>query len=91
MLTFPDYTDLYHFNFENDTIPDDQPREPIATQEAIRFITLNLRVRRIEPPGPGDGQALPVVHFTGTSRSMHASWDPNANSKIRGVFSKLSC
>lgn len=85
VLTFPDYTDLYHFNFENEPIPDDQPREPIATQEAIRFITLNLRVRRIEAPGPADGQALPVVHFTGTSRSMHASWDPNANSKIRGM------
>ncbi|KAF9638590.1 F-box domain cyclin-like protein [Lasiodiplodia theobromae] len=85
IVCFLDYTDLYHFNFENDPVPDDQPREPISTQEAIRFITLNLRVRRIEPPGPGDGQELPVVHFTGTSRSMHASWDPNANSKIRGT------
>ncbi|PSK38083.1 hypothetical protein B9Z65_1274 [Elsinoe australis] len=27
----------------------------------------------------------PVVYFTGTSRSLHASWDPNANSRIRGV------
>ncbi|KAL1620865.1 hypothetical protein SLS54_005795 [Diplodia seriata] len=86
IVCFLDYTDLYHFNFEGHPIPDDQPREPITTQEAIRFITLNLRVRRIEPPGPGDGQELPVVHFTGTSRSMHTSWDPNANSKIRGIF-----
>ncbi|KAL1638215.1 hypothetical protein SLS56_000023 [Neofusicoccum ribis] len=86
IVCFLDYTDLYQFNFEGPPVEDDQPREPIATQEAIRFITLNLRVRRIEPPGPGDGQELPVVHFTGTSRSMHASWDPNANSKIRGVF-----
>ena len=30
------------------------------------------------------GTRLPVVHFQGTSRSLHASWDPNANSKIRG-------
>ncbi|KAH7055670.1 hypothetical protein B0J12DRAFT_569482 [Macrophomina phaseolina] len=85
IVCFLDYTDLYNFNFGEAPIPIDQPREPIATQEAIRFITLNLRVRRIEPPGPGDGQDLPVVHFTGTSRSMHASWDPNANSKIRGT------
>lgn len=32
------------------------------------------------------GTRLPVVHFQGTSRSLHASWDPNANSKIRGEF-----
>lgn len=32
-----------------------------------------------------EGQRLPVVHFRGTSRSLHASWDPNANSKIRGT------
>lgn len=31
------------------------------------------------------GERLPVVHFKGTSRSLHASWDPNANSKIRGI------
>lgn len=30
------------------------------------------------------GKRLPIVHFAGTSRSLHASWDPNANSKIRG-------
>ena len=31
------------------------------------------------------GERLPVVHFEGDSRSLHASWDPNANSKIRGT------
>lgn len=25
------------------------------------------------------------MHFRGTSRSLHASWDPNANSRIRGT------
>ena len=43
-------------------------------------------------PAGADGQApscpvenrLPVVHFRGRSRSLHASWDPNANSAIRG-------
>ncbi|OJD34844.1 f-box domain-containing protein [Diplodia corticola] len=85
IVCFLDYTELYHFNFEGHPIPDNQPREPITTPEAIRFITLNLRVRRIEAPGPGDGQELPIVHFVGTSRSMHSSWDPNANSKIRGT------
>ncbi|GAB7362715.1 hypothetical protein MBLNU230_g3021t1 [Neophaeotheca triangularis] len=28
---------------------------------------------------------LPTVHFEGSSRSLHASWDPNANSRIRGT------
>ncbi|KAK4544385.1 hypothetical protein LTR36_004276 [Oleoguttula mirabilis] len=31
------------------------------------------------------GERLPVVHFRGNSRSLHASWDPNANSRIRGT------
>lgn len=31
-----------------------------------------------------EGERLPIVHFAGTSRSLHSSWDPNANSKIRG-------
>ena len=30
---------------------------------------------RIEPPGPDDGQDLPVVHFVGVSRSLNDSWD----------------
>ena len=47
---------------------------------------MNLKATRIEEPGPDDGQALPVVHFTGISRSMHANWDPNANSVIRGRY-----
>jgi hypothetical protein len=44
-------------------------------------------VTSIEPPGEEDGQALPVVHFTGTSRLLEASTDPNANtqSSIRGT------
>lgn len=33
------------------------------------------------------GTRLPIVHFEGSSRSLHASWDPNANSRIRGKSS----
>ena len=70
---------------------------------AIRLIKIKLQVTKIEPPGSGDegeeddddgmdwsnfhGERLPVVHFRGNSRSLHASWDPNANSKIRGQCS----
>jgi hypothetical protein len=83
IVCFLDYTDLYSFNFEQ-LLPEEQEHEPIDTQEAIRLITLKIRVSAIEGPGPDDAQDMPVVHFTGTSRSMHTSWDPNANSKIRG-------
>lgn len=46
---------------------------------------MEIRVTKVEPPGPDDGQELPVVHFKGVSRSMHSNWDPNANSGIRGM------
>lgn len=84
VVCFLDYSDLYAFNFNSPHVPLDQDRDPVYTEEATRLITLKLRVIKVEPPGEDDGQALPVVTFTGTSRSVHASWDPNANSKIRG-------
>ncbi|KAF2423168.1 hypothetical protein EJ08DRAFT_737587 [Tothia fuscella] len=83
VVCFLDYNDLYHFNFASHVLPHES-RPPISTQEAIRLITMKLRVTKIVPPSEDDGQALPVVHFTGTSRSMHSSWDPNANSRLRG-------
>lgn len=60
-------------------------------QEAIRLITMKLRVERIEAPGPMNGKALPVVHFTGTSRSMHQAHDPNANSRLYGELPPFLC
>jgi hypothetical protein len=45
---------------------------------------MKIQVTSIEEPGEDDGKDLPVVHFKGMSRSMHASWDPNANSKLLG-------
>jgi hypothetical protein len=36
------------------------------------------------------GERLPVVHFCGKSWSLHASFDPNANSRIRGEFCPFS-
>ena len=66
---------------------------------AIRLIRVKWHVTKIEQPTDGNndddedegldwinfqGTRLPIVHFAGTSKSLHASWDPNANSKIRG-------
>ena len=66
---------------------------------AIRLIRVKWHVTKIEKPTDGNGDddedegldwsnfrgtRLPIVHFAGTSESLHASWDPNANSKIRG-------
>lgn len=85
IVCFLDYNDLYAFNFAHTHWPADRERDPIDTEEAIRLIKLKLQVTKIEPPGEDDGQGLPVVTFKGTSKSMHASWDPNANSRIRGT------
>ena len=86
IVCFLDYTHLYEFNFENDDIPEDQDREPISTEEAIRIIFMRLKVVKIEAPSEDDDPSMPVVHFTGTSQAMNMSWDPNANSMIRGDY-----
>lgn len=48
---------------------------------------MDLQVTAVTAPGPFENPDLPVVHFSGKSRSVDASWDPNANSKIRGSVS----
>ncbi|KAF1998556.1 hypothetical protein P154DRAFT_524017 [Amniculicola lignicola CBS 123094] len=83
IVCFLDYNDLYALNFAS-RIPSDQPRGPITTEEAIRHIMMRIKVTAVEAPGQFDNPNLPIVHFSGTSRSMDASWDPNANSRIRG-------
>ncbi|KAF3935253.1 hypothetical protein ABW19_dt0203411 [Dactylella cylindrospora] len=86
VVCFLDYHDFYAFNFASTPPPEGQPRPPIDIREAIRFIKLGISVTKIEPPGPEDGQELPVVHFKGVSRLIHAFWDPNANSKLTGLI-----
>lgn len=86
VVCFLDYTELYEFNFDGQPIPDNQPRQPIDTDEAIRLITMKVRVTKIESPGEEDGQGLPVVHFNGHSSSLRPSFDPNGNSKTKGQY-----
>ena len=88
VVCFLDYTELYHFNFDGEDVPEDQPRRPIDTDEAIRMITMKIRVTKVQPPGEDDGQGLPMVTFTGTSASLRPSFDPNANSKLKGEEDK---
>jgi hypothetical protein len=85
VVCFLDYTDFFNFNFnpENE-LPSNVPRRAINYGEATRLILMKISVTKIEPPGPEDGQALPVVHFKGVSRSLDGNWDENANSDIRG-------
>jgi hypothetical protein len=45
---------------------------------------MDIQVTDVHPADQFDNQALPVVHFSGKSRSVDVSWDPNANSKIKG-------
>ncbi|KAH4187826.1 hypothetical protein HBI45_159210 [Parastagonospora nodorum] len=86
IVCFLDYNDLFAFNFSEDALrhPSDQPRDPLVTDEAIRHIMMDLQVTEVKPAGRFDNPDLPVVHFSGKSRSVDAAWDPNANSKIRG-------
>ena len=84
VVCFLDYTELYNFNFGGEQPEPGQPRKPINTDEATRLITMKIQVTKIEAPGEDDGQELPVVHFRGKSSSIRPSWDPNANSKIKG-------
>ncbi|KAK6497034.1 hypothetical protein TWF481_002012 [Arthrobotrys musiformis] len=85
VVCFLDYHDFYAFNFGSLAPADGGPRPPIDIREAIRFIKLGITVTKVEPPGPEDGQALPVVHFKGASRLMPAFSDPNANSELTGT------
>ena len=89
VVCFLDYTELFEFNFGGDQPEADEPRKPIDTDEATRLILMKIQVTKIEAPGKDDGQELPVVHFQGKSSSMRPSWDPNANSKLKGKSSSL--
>ncbi|KAF3923804.1 hypothetical protein ABW21_db0200211 [Orbilia brochopaga] len=87
VVCFLDYHDFHAFNFSS-APPDDGgviPRGPIDIPEALRFIKIGIHVTKIEPPGPDDGQDLPVVHFRGVSRLTDAYWDPNSNSLLTGT------
>ncbi|KAI4200457.1 MAG: hypothetical protein LQ350_003905 [Teloschistes chrysophthalmus] len=85
VVCFLDYRELFTFNFSDDQPLPNLPRPPLDTEEAIRFITMKLEATRVEPPGQGDGQRLPIVHFKGVSTIALPSIDPNANSQIRGT------
>ncbi|KAI2469880.1 hypothetical protein F4781DRAFT_202992 [Annulohypoxylon bovei var. microspora] len=86
VVCFLDYTDFFAYNFTAEDQPaTDIPRPTIDVGEATRLILMKIRVTRIEPPGPDDGQGLPVVHFEGISRSLDDSYDENANSDLRGM------
>lgn len=86
IVCFLDYTELYNFNFGGEYPASNQPRPPLDTEEATRLITMRIQATKIEPPGENDGKDLPVVHFKGISASARPSWDPNANSQLKGML-----
>lgn len=87
VVCFLDYNDFFTYNFPpHDNLPAHLPRPIIDETEATRLIIMKIHVTKIEAPGPEDGQALPVVHFEGLSRSLDSSWDDNANSDLRGII-----
>lgn len=90
LVCFLDWMNLQAFNFGGEEIPDNEDREPCRDHEAIRMIVLKLRVTKIADPIEDDHPDFPVVHFQGTSRSMHMAFDPNTNSRIRGRIRGMS-
>ncbi|PNY28769.1 Uncharacterized protein TCAP_01314 [Tolypocladium capitatum] len=89
IVCFLDYNDFFNYNFPvGGDVPADSPRPALNVGEATRLILMRNYVTAVEPPGPDDGQALPVVHFRGVSRSLDDSWDNNASSGLRGFTSK---
>lgn len=93
VVCFLDFHELHHYNFSSPDPGPGTPRPPIDTTEAIRMISMEISFSSAKHageeggPGPNDDPNWPVVYFTGKSRSMHASWDSNANSNIRGKVS----
>lgn len=83
VICYLGYQDFYEFNFAY-SLPLHTPRPPVNTREAIRVIVMKVQVTEIAAPGKEDGDALPVVHFAGTSRSLHAQWDPNGRLLLKG-------
>jgi hypothetical protein len=65
-----------------------EPRPPIDDKQTTRVIMMKLTVTGIEPPGEGDGQALPVVHFKGISHPMKRPPD-ESDSDIEGRSSNV--
>lgn len=84
-----DFAELFAYNFASERPLDGEPRPPLDTIEEIRIIVMEVRMTKIDAPGPGDNPSLPVVHFSGMSHSTHEPWDPNANSNIRGLLFDL--
>lgn len=86
IVCFLDYNDFFSYNFPaEDLIGRDTPRPALDVGEATRILQMNLKIHKIEPPGPDDGQDLPVVHFKGITRSLDDSFDGNGNSQMRGT------
>ncbi|KAF2802427.1 uncharacterized protein BDZ99DRAFT_373114, partial [Mytilinidion resinicola] len=86
IVCFLDYNDLFAFNFGgSQEPPEDQPRSPLHAGEATRLIRMIIKVSSIEPPTVKG--KLPNVNFEGKSQAIDASWDANANSRIRGTVS----
>lgn len=88
IVCFLDYREFCEFNFHTPAPRPPARRPAIATREATRYIKVRLHVTKIEEPGEGDGKDYPVVHYRGVSKALFLTWDPNANSGIRGKLSR---
>jgi hypothetical protein len=84
IVCFLDYSDFFHFNFTTRNVPDSVTMPPLHAGEATRLIIMEVKVVRIDPPGPDEHPDWPIVHYEGQSRSLDDIFDDNANSDLRG-------
>lgn len=86
VVCFLDYADFFAHNFPmDDETPGNYPRPPLNCGEATRVIVMKINAASVEPPGPEDGQELPVVHFRGASWSLHGGPGDNGTSDLKGT------
>ncbi|KAH8597805.1 hypothetical protein B0O99DRAFT_616829 [Bisporella sp. PMI_857] len=90
IICFLDFHELHHYNFtsqSSQTISNNEPRPPLATQEAIRILHMELKVTAIKYPGDegyrGAGSA-PAVYFEGVSGSASRHDMEGGHSRTRG-------
>jgi len=86
IVSFMDWTDLHNYNFPHAMLPwrgSHQAR--IFDRQETRLIVMSVKATRLSEPSEEDGNGFPIVHFTGTARSLQDVWDPNAHSEIKGM------
>ncbi|KAI0393832.1 hypothetical protein F5Y17DRAFT_430432 [Xylariaceae sp. FL0594] len=95
IVCYLDYNDFYAHNYSvpphtEGALSYQQPpphisRAALDDTEATRLILMRIYVTKVEAPGPGDGQGLPVVHFKGIARHLMNGINDHPVTDLRGT------